>query len=72
MKDFEEMNQRFRRLLKSIENNNQAHFPKPGSIFDTYIMVKCKDTYTIKVTANLPQPLVIQIEAAFLHAGANE
>lgn len=71
MKDFEEMNQRFRGLLRSIENNNKAYFPQPGDIFNSYTIVTLKDAYTIRVTAPLPEALVILIEAAFLHAASN-
>jgi hypothetical protein len=71
MKDFEEMNQRFRGLLMSIENNNKAYFPRPGDIFSSYTIVKLKDAYTVRVTAPLPGQLVILIETAFLHAAAN-
>lgn len=71
MEDIEEMNQRFRGLLRSIENNNKIYFPRPGDIFTCYTIVKLKNAYTIKVTANLSEPLVILIETAFLHAVAN-
>ncbi len=71
MTDFEEINQRFRGLLMSIENNNKAYFPHPGDIFNTYTVVTLKDAYTIRVTAPLPETLVILIEAAFLHAASN-
>ena len=71
MKDFEEMNQRFRGLLRSIENNNKMYFPKQGDIFNSYTIVTLKDAYTIRVTAPLPDTLIVLIEAAFLHAAAN-
>ncbi len=70
MKDFEEVNQRFRRLLRSIESNNKTYFPKPGSIFDCYTILKKNASYSIKVIAKLPSSLIHQIEAAFLHASA--
>lgn len=71
MTDFEEMNQRFRGLLISIENNNKTYFPRSGDIFNTYTIIKLKDVYTVRVTASLPEPLIILIETAFLHAAAN-
>jgi hypothetical protein len=71
MEDFEEMNRRFRGLLRSIENNNKAYFPQPGDIFNSYTIIKLKDVYTVRVITNLPEHLVILIETAFLHAAAN-
>ena len=71
MEDFEEMNRRFRGLLRSIENNNKTYFPQPGDIFNCYTIVTLKDAYTIRVTARLPESLIVLIEAAFLHAAAN-
>lgn len=71
MKDFEEMNQRFRGLLRSIENNNKAYFPQPGDIFNCYTIVTLKNVYAVRVTAHLPKTLIILIEEAFLHAAAN-
>jgi len=72
MKDFEEMNQRFRTLLRSIEINNNVYFPQPGSIFDTYTIVQLKGSYTIKIIASIPESVTVQIETAFLQASANE
>ena len=71
MEDYEEMNQRFRTLLRSIEINNNSYFPQPGSIFKTYTIVKLKGAYTVKVTANLPESITNQIQRAILQAGIN-
>ena len=68
MKNYEEMNQRFRYHLKSIENNNTMYFQKTDSIFKSYIINKDKKAYTIKVLANLPKSIIVMIEAAFLDA----
>lgn len=70
MKDFEEVNQRFRRLLRSIENNNKLYFPKQGSIFESYTILKQNSIYSIKVIAKLPESIISQIQSAFLHASA--
>ena len=70
MKDFEEVNLRFRRLLRSIENNNRTYFPSPGSIFNCYTVLKKNSAYSIRVIAKLPVSLIHQIEAAFLDAAA--
>jgi len=72
MTEFEEMNQRFRSLLRSIENNNKSYFPQPGSIFNSYRIEKIKSLYTIKKKTELPEFIIAQIQAAFLHAGATE
>lgn len=66
MKSYEEMNQRFRWLLKSIENNNKMYFQQTDSIFKSYIINKVKGNYTIKVFATLPKSVIVLIEAAFL------
>lgn len=71
MKSYEEMNQRFRSLLKCIENNNKMYFQKTDSIFKTYVINKGKKSYTVKVLTALPKSITIMIESAFLDAYNN-
>jgi hypothetical protein len=68
MKSYEEINQQFRSLLKSIENNNKLYFQQPDSIYKSYNIIKVKGSYTIKVFASLPKSIVVMIESAFLNS----
>lgn len=68
MRSYEEMNQQFRLLLKSIENNNKSCFQKTDSIFKSYTIKNEKKTYSIKVLSSLPIQIIIMIESAFLES----
>ena len=72
MTGFEEVNQRFRAALRSIENNNKNYFPNTGDIFNSYSLEQVGENYSIKVKPSLPGFITVQIEAAFLHARAKE